>query len=142
MGAPLSVFAIKADRSEIRSASSWLEKTSLQFGVPSNKSLVLDQCLDEVLMNIVMHAGISATETPVNLEFSINEADSAKEIAITVSDSGKPFNSAVAPLKAKASTLEEAEPGGLGLAIIQGLSSRLAYEFKNDRNYLTFAILI
>ena len=142
MGSPLSQFAINADRSEIRSASSWLEKTSLQYGVPANKALVLDQCLDEVLMNIVMHAGSTASETPVELEFSINGMEVGKEIAITVSDSGKPFNSAVASPKAKAISLEEAEPGGLGLAIIQGLSSRLAYEFRNGRNFLTFTIVV
>jgi len=142
MGAPLSQFAINADRSEIRSASSWLEKTSLQYGVPTNKALVLDQCLDEVLMNIVMHAGSSATQTPVELEFAINGAGVGKEIAITVSDSGRPFNSAEASPKPKAVSLQEAEPGGLGLAIIKGLSSRLAYEFRNGRNFLTFAILV
>ena len=142
MGAPLSQFAINADRSEIRSASSWLEKTSLQYGVPTNKALVLDQCLDEVLMNIVMHAGSTAAQTPVELEFAIHGAESGKEIAITVSDSGKPFNSAEASPKALANTLEEAEPGGLGLAIIKGLSSRLAYEFRNGRNFLTFAIMV
>lgn len=142
MGAPLSQFAINADRSEIRSASHWLEKISLQYGVPANKALVLDQCLDEVLMNIVMHAGSSAAQTPVELEFTINGDQIEKEVAITVSDSGKPFNSAVALPKAKAMTLDETEPGGLGLAIIQGLSTRLAYEFRNGRNFLTFAVAV
>jgi len=141
-GAIVSEFAIKADRAEIRSAANWLEKTSLEFGVPGNKALVLDQCLDEVLMNIVMHAGPSAAESPVELAFAIHGGEVGKEVAITVSDSGKPFDSATTSPKAQAKSLEEAEPGGLGLAIIQGLSSRLAYEFRNGRNFLTFAILI
>lgn len=142
MEAVLSEFAISADRSEIRSASNWLERTSLQFGVSANKALVLDQCLDEVLMNIIMHAGPTAMQTPVELAFAINQNEAGQEVAVTVSDSGKAFNSAAATPKAKAMSLDDAEPGGLGLAIIQGLSNRVAYEFKDGRNILTFAISV
>jgi anti-sigma regulatory factor (Ser/Thr protein kinase) len=140
MGDPLSTLSIRADRSEVRTASQWLGESAHQYEVPANKLLALDQCLDEVLMNIVMHGGASASETPVELSFAINQIDQHKEAAVTVSDSGALFNSADTEPKAKPSTLEEAEPGGLGLAIIQGLSDRLAYEFKGGRNILTFAI--
>jgi anti-sigma regulatory factor (Ser/Thr protein kinase) len=142
MGEPLALFALKADRAEVRAASEWLERTAHQFDVPANKALVLDQCLDEILMNIVMHGGSSASQTPVELSLAINATGLNKEVAVTVSDSGIPFNCVEAPSKARASSLEEAEPGGLGLAIIKGLSSRLAYEFRGGRNFLTFAIQI
>ena len=89
-----------------------------------------------------MHGGSSASQTLVELSLDIHAAGLNKEVAVTVSDSGIPFNCVEALPKIRPSSLDEAEPGGLGLAIIKGLSSRLAYEFRGGRNFLTFAIQI
>ncbi len=138
IGVPLATLAINADRSEVRAAADWLHEVTHQHEVPQNKAIALDQCLDEVLMNIVMHGGTSATNSPVNLSFELTQ----KEAAITVSDSGKPFDPVNAPPKPRPMSLDEAEPGGLGLSIIKGLSNHLNYEFKDGRNVLTFAVAI
>jgi len=138
IGVPLATLAINADRSEVRTAADWLHEVAHQHEVPQNKAVALDQCLDEVLMNIVMHGGSSAANTPVHLSFMVTP----KEAAITVSDSGKPFDPVNAPAKPRPMSLEEAEPGGLGLSIIKGLSNHLDYEFKEGRNFLTFAVAI
>ena len=137
-GVPLATLAIKADRSEVRTAADWLHEVAHQNEVPQNKAIALDQCLDEVLMNIVMHGGSTATNTPVQLSFALTP----EVAAITVSDSGKPFDPVNAPAKPKPMTLEEAEPGGLGLSIIKGLSNHINYEYKEGRNILTFAVAI
>ena len=134
----MATLAINADRSEVRAAADWLHEVAHQYEVPQNKAIALDQCLDEVLMNIVMHGGSSAATTPVQLSFALTP----KEAAITVSDSGKPFDPVNAPAKPRPMTLEEAEPGGLGLSIIKGLSNHINYEFKNGRNVLTFGVAI
>jgi anti-sigma regulatory factor (Ser/Thr protein kinase) len=138
LGAPLASLAINADRSEVRTAADWLHDVALKYEVPQNKAIALDQCLDEILMNIMMHGGSSAANTPVHLSFTLTP----KEAAITVSDSGKPFDPVNAPLKPRPTSLEDAEPGGLGLSIIKGLSNHLNYEFKEGRNVLTFAVAI
>jgi len=138
IGVPLATLAINADRSEVRAAADWLHEVTHQHEVPQNKAIALDQCLDEVLMNIVMHGGTSATNSPVHLSFELTQ----KEAAITVSDSGKPFDPVNAPTKPRPMSLDEAEPGGLGLSIIKGLSNHLNYEFKDGRNVLTFAVAI
>jgi anti-sigma regulatory factor (Ser/Thr protein kinase) len=134
----MATLAINADRSDVRIAAEWLHQITHQFEVPQNKVIALDQCLDEVLMNIVMHGGLSATQSPVQLSFQ--SFPSMAEI--TVSDSGKAFDPVNAPTKAKPLSLEEAEPGGLGLSIIRGLSNRLDYQFKEGRNILTFGVAI
>ena len=138
IGVPLATLAINADRSEVRTAADWLHEVAHQHEVPQNKAVALDQCLDEVLMNIVMHGGSSAANTPVHLSFMVTP----KEAAITISDSGKPFDPVNTPAKPRPMSLEEAEPGGLGLSIIKGLSNHLDYEFKEGRNVLTFAVAI
>ena len=89
-------------------------------------------------MNIVMHGGLSATQTPVELSFQAFP----KMAEITVSDSGKAFDPVNAPTTPRPLTLEEAEPGGLGLSIIRGLSNHLDYQFKEGRNILTFGVAI
>jgi len=138
IGVPLATLAINADRSEVRTAADWLHEVAHQHEVPQNKAVALDQCLDEVLMNIVMHGGSSAANTPVHLSFMVTP----KEAAITISDSGKPFDPVNTPAKPRPMSLEEAEPGGLGLSIIKGLSNHLDYEYKEGRNVLTFAVAI
>ncbi|QWD77224.1 ATP-binding protein [Polynucleobacter sp. MWH-Svant-W18] len=134
----MATLVINAERSEVRTAAEWLHQVASQFEVPQNKAIVLDQCLDEVLMNIVMHGGTSAIETPVELAFTSTQGTAE----ITVSDSGKAFDPVNAPAKPRPSSLEDAEPGGLGLSIIRGLSNRLNYQYKNGRNVLTFGVSI
>jgi len=129
---------INAKSSDVRVASEWLHDIAYQFEIPQNKAIALDQCLDEVLMNIVMHGGDSAVTTPVELFLET----SANRVDITVSDSGKAFDPVNAPLKPRPLKLEDAEPGGLGLSIIKGLSNYLDYQFKEGRNILTFGIAI
>ena len=135
---PLATFTMNADRSEVRSAADWLNKTTLQFAVPQGKSIALDQCLDEVLMNILMHGGDSASSTPIELSFDMDP----KAALVTVSDSGIPFNPVHAPIKPRPASLEDAEPGGLGLSIIKGLCNHLDYRYQNGRNILTFSVSI
>ena len=134
----MATLAINADPSDVRIAAEWLHQIAHQFEVPQNKTIALDQCLDEVLMNIVMHGGLSATQTPVELSLQAFP----KMAEITVSDSGKAFDPVNAPTKPRPLTLEEAEPGGLGLSIIRGLSNHLDYQFKEGRNILTFGVAI
>ena len=55
-------------------------------------------------------------------------------------DSGPDFDPTVAPLGSRPLTLEEAEPGGLGLLMMRELSDALTYRHDSGQNELTFSV--
>jgi anti-sigma regulatory factor (Ser/Thr protein kinase) len=51
---------LRADLEDIARASQWLAQAGEQLGVPEGQVRRLDQCLDELLANIVHHGGEQA----------------------------------------------------------------------------------
>lgn len=131
---------IRAEPADFRASGIWLEEISVKYGVPTKKAIGLEQCLDEVLMNILMHGGPSAKEKPIEIQFQTVEKDGGSEASIVVADGGVPFNPVKGPQKEMPKSLEEAMPGGLGLTLIHSISTRLDYEYKNGCNVLTIGL--
>ncbi len=131
---------IRADANEIRRASAWMERTCLERGIPSRAIGRLDVCVNEALANILAHGGATACSTPVLLRLAVHDAAPAKEVVVTVSDAGVPFNPLSASATARPRTLAEAEPGGLGLAMIRGAADSLSYRYLEGRNQLSVGV--
>jgi len=130
-----SEIAIRADASKVREASAWLENSGQDLGIPPDQINRLDLCLNEALANIICHSGASQA-SPVHLTLDV----SGSVASLTVADSGIPFDPLSAAPKPRASTLDEAEPGGLGLLMMQNFSDQLNYCYRDGRNKLTFSV--
>lgn len=138
---PIERFSIIARLSDVRLSSDWLNGISVKYSLPPNKLIVLDQCLDETLMNIIMHGGMSAESSPIELCFQITAiTDDIVEASITVSDAGLHFNPCMHIPKALPTSLEDAFPGGLGIRMIQRMSDRLEYCYQDGKNVFTFSV--
>jgi len=136
----IASLAIIAQADEVRRASAWLGQTGSQNGVPANQIGRLDLCLNETLANVISHGGGNAAAAPVWLRLEVNREQGLGEASVSVSNAGPAFDSANTPPKSKATTLAEAEPGGLGLTMIRGFSDALAYRYVDGRNELTFSV--
>lgn len=80
---------------------------------------------EEIFVNICSYA--EATEVKVNIE------DEKGDIAITVSDNGKPFN----PLEYnKTKTFAELADGGMGISMAKQLAKEISYRYENSKNTL------
>lgn len=132
--------SIRAVVEDIRPASAWLEKACSERGVPSDQSFRLDLCLNEALANIISHAGSEAAQAPVCLSFVVESIGKTIQAKLFVSDAGAPFNPLTGTIKPRAETLAEAEPGGLGLNLMNCYSDDLDYEHRDGRNHLTFIV--
>lgn len=132
--------AIRASADDVRSASAWLEQAGSEHDLPAEQIFRLDLCLNEALGNIIFHGGPSALENPVLLGLNVKSDNGHGQAALSVSDTGIPFNPLTAAPGHQAATLAEATPGGLGLTMITSYCDRLDYDFRDGRNYLTFNI--
>jgi serine/threonine-protein kinase RsbW len=132
--------AIRASADDVRSASAWLEQAGSEHDLPAEQIFRLDLCLNEALGNIIFHGGPSALENPVLLRLNVKLDNGHGQAALSVSDTGTPFNPLAAVPAQQAATLADATPGGLGLTMITSYCDRLDYDFRDGRNHLTFNI--
>lgn len=132
--------SISADASEIRRASAWLETAGLEHSIPAELINRLDLCLNEALANIIAHGSPAARSSPVRLYFHAQRAPDSNQAAVTVSDSGVAFDPLAFKPKPVPQTLSEAEPGGLGLVMMQGFADYISYRYCEGRNQLTFGM--
>jgi anti-sigma regulatory factor (Ser/Thr protein kinase) len=135
-----ALLAIEAKGDEVRRASVWLEQTGRQQGVPAEQIGRLELCLNEAVANVIAHGGSGAAFAPVWLRLEVKRKSDCSEASVTVSDAGPAFDSTSGPLKPRPATLSDAEPGGLGLAMIRSFCDALAYRRVDGRNELTFSV--
>lgn len=133
--------SIRADATEFRTATAWLEDSCLEHGVPQDQIARLDICLHETLANILAHGGDNAKVHPVSLCLEITQDDDMRQVSITASDSGFAFDpTTVATSPQAPKNLAETEPGGLGLMMIRSNTDLLSYRRIKDRNQLIFGV--
>lgn len=138
---PASVeLAIRAVADDVRPASNWLAQSCEERGVPASQILRLDLCLNEVLANVIAYGGDHALECPVSLRLEVGGEAQTHHASVTVRDSGTAFDATAAPLGSRPLTLDEAEPGGLGLLMMRELSDALTYRHDSGQNELTFSV--
>ena len=129
--------SIGANAAEARRATEWLEATCQQLGVPREQAERVVLCLDEVLANVITHGGKTALSQPIKLRLEVRR-DQECSASVTVSDAGMAFNPLTVPKRVTPKTLDEALPGGMGLALIRRCSSLLHYRHEDGHNHLTF----
>lgn len=132
--------AIRAVADDVRPASGWLAHTCETHGVPDTQILRLDLCLNEALANVIAHGGERALANPVRLRLDVTRDALMHLAVVTVCDSGPPFDTASVQPGALPLTLDDAEPGGLGLLMIRNLSDTLSYGYHNGHNELSFGV--
>lgn len=134
------MLSLNANYSEIRNASNWLAKTSSSFSVPVAELNRLDICLNEALANIIEHGGDEVHLSPIEMKIELIHESTSSTMTVTLSDKGKPFNPLTYQVKNKAMSLEDAEPGGLGLTMMKEFVDELNYAYNNESNHLSFSV--
>ncbi len=138
---PASVeLAIRAAAEDVRPASHWLAQSCEARGVPASQILRLDLCLNEALANVISHGGEQAMASPVRLRLHVGGDAAMHQASVTVYDSGPAFDATSVHPGELPATLDEAEPGGLGLRMIRNLSDSLSYWHDKGHNELTFGV--
>lgn len=131
--------SLACNRESIEKALTETHAFAQKHNLPSSMEYHIDVCTEELLKNILDHAGISEKHF-----IDVNVTISDKESVLTVKDDGKPFN----PIKYRrqreqdtANNLATVQPENqLGIAIVAGLCQEMDYKYMYGQNmsFLTF----
>ena len=89
--------------------------------------------LEEAVANVAMHAFPGSTQDGI----VVSLLASAEAATLTIEDTGPPFDPTRPHAASSAASLEDAEPGGLGLRLLRHYCPDVGYERDGGRNRLT-----
>lgn len=120
--------SVPATPDGLREAVLALEGFCAAEALPAQVAWRLRVALDEVLSNIVRHGNGARVEVRFRRDADVAE--------MVVADDGAPFDPLAWPAPDLRSSLEERQPGGLGIALLRGLIEEIRY-VREERNVLT-----
>jgi anti-sigma regulatory factor (Ser/Thr protein kinase) len=132
--------AFAAALPQIGPASSWVSQVCRALGVAEEAIARLDICMNEVVANILSHGGAGALAAPIRLHLSVEPGLVEGVATLTVSDHGVPFDASRCPVRAAATTLADAQPGGLGVVMLRANADDLAYSYHDGENRLGITV--
>ena len=106
----------------------FVTRASQAAGASPDSVWALTLAVDEICSNIVLHGYGKATPGPIALEFE-HAGDDAK---LTISDRGRPFHPADAPVPDLSLPVETRRIGGLGWEFVGRVIDRLEYTRTAD----------
>jgi anti-sigma regulatory factor (Ser/Thr protein kinase) len=117
---------------EIRRVNAALGDFLSEEGVPDRTIHHVKLVVEELVSNIVRY-GFDDAGPGQRIEVDVRTEP--RKIAVTIVDSGRPFNPNDAPSPTPlAKHLQEQRVGGLGIFLVKKLSSELTYARENNRN--------
>ena len=118
--------------SELRPLSAWAVEIARQLGCSPDKCFDVDLCLTEAVSNIIRHGYTDDASQAIDIEITREPG----ALAIRIEDDARPFDPLEAP-GLLATSLDEAEPGGRGIALMRSAADSASYERRDRRNRLT-----
>lgn len=116
----------------VRLAILAFERFGRAHGISEGATWRFPLALDEILSNIVRH-GLAGRPATIDLTFSLD----SEYVAVEIVDEAEAFNPLLAPAPDTSSSLEDRQPGGLGIALVRQLMDDTQYERRDDRNCFT-----
>lgn len=127
---------LRRDRAQLAALETWVHDLAAARGLSRRTVFNLDLVLTEAVTNVIDHAGHSDQNGDIELSCSLNDG----RIEVAISDDGPPFDpTARAPVVAPRS-LEEAEPGGLGVHLMRRYTTHMDYARVDGRNVLRMTL--
>ena len=128
----MSTFRIPRQREAIGDFAEAFQQWCEGAGVPPAVATRFQIAFDELLTNAVEHGGGGAPAEPllVNLQ-----ADTTK-LEAEIVDAGPPFDPLAQATPDTTLSLDEREPGGLGLLLVRELIDEVQWHHAEGRNHL------
>ena len=124
---------IKNDLPEIAVVQEIFEAFAEKLRIPMLITMKFDVIFDELLNNIMSYAYRDNREHDIEVRMALV----GKRLTVTITDDGVSFN----PLSVEAPdtdlSLEDREPGGLGIHLVRNLVDDVSYHRRIGKNVLT-----
>ena len=124
-----------ARRAELRRIGSFVEQFCAESSVSREKCLRLNVVLEELFVNTVTHGYGADTDAPIWITLEPR----APGVEVTYEDTAPAFDPLTHPPTPPAAPDEQA-PGGLGLALVRGLTASASYARIGERNRITLTV--
>lgn len=124
---------IEPDIGEIPRLVDWVEHCCGEAGIGSDLSFRLTLALDEAVTNVIGHA-FTGQALPHRIAVELDITDTS--VVATVIDNGRAFDPSAAPEPDISLPLDERDPGGLGILLINRMVDRVDYRRAGDENRL------
>lgn len=112
-------------------AERWLEGLTSEAGFAESLLFAMQVCLEELFCNIVRHSGVTGGAADA-VEIAVSSSENC--IRMTIEDQGPAFDIRTVEAHPITQSLEEIEPGGLGILLINSFSDSLEYQRSDGRN--------
>jgi serine phosphatase RsbU (regulator of sigma subunit)/anti-sigma regulatory factor (Ser/Thr protein kinase) len=132
--------SIGAEACDFSRASAWLETVCDAHHVPVDERYKLDLCLNEALANVLAHGGSAAIAKPIALALTLGGDSTSGTACLTLTAAGVAFDPGSHQTRPAPMTLEEAEPGGLGILLMRANADCITYERRGDANCTSFLV--
>ncbi len=129
---PRVTVLVAASPAGIAAAADSLARFQADHGLDPEAGWPVHVALDEILSNIVRHGGSRGRAPAIEVSFAI----AAAGLQVTVVDDGPEFNPLNLPEPDLTSSIEERQPGGLGVHLVKRLMDRVEYARREGRNHL------
>ena len=124
---------MRNDLKEITTVMTAFEGFAVQHDVPKPVIVKFKIIFDDLLNNIVSYGFADDGDHEVDVKMELL----GKQLTVTVSDDGIPFNPLSKETPDIEAAIEDREMGGLGNHIIRALTDEVFYQRHIDRNILT-----
>jgi serine/threonine-protein kinase RsbW len=124
--------SVPSDAAQLPALSRFLQDFWTEFKLPPAEALKFELALEEVFMNVVMHAS-DAAKVP-RVEVSLTLVDS--RVTLTVEDDGSPFDPLSLPAPDVTASLEGRRVGGLGVFLVRQVMDSVNYQRRGTMNRL------
>ncbi|MGD9541441.1 ATP-binding protein [Methylocystis sp.] len=113
---------------DISNAVGWIASESEALGVTERQRFGAQLCAEEILINAVSYGGRPHLTFIITLEFLDDR------LRLTLQDDGAAFDLTEAPARNIDATLEQAQPGGWGVALVRRFADHVHCRRDGDTN--------
>jgi len=101
-----------------------------RHNIPAAVRRKMNAVFEELLNNIVSYAYRDEGEHTIDLRVEL----SSNRLAVTITDDGRPFNPFMSAVPNITVSLEEREPGGLGIHLVRNMMDEVSYRRRTNKN--------
>ncbi len=134
-GDPIRRARFVLSKEEIPRAVAWIASEATALGVTERQSFGAQLCAEELLVNAVNHGRRPRLSVHMALEALPDR------LRLTLQDDGVAFDLAAAPERTHDDSLEDAQPGGWGTALIRRFADYVACGRESDNNIVALDFL-
>lgn len=124
------------DLQELVKLRKWLDDLCTRHDIADKTRFYMELVLEEAVTNIDSYAFASNESHVITIDVSIQPS----EVSITLQDDGIEFNPLNREQPARATSIEDAQIGGMGIHLIRSYTRQIEYFREQGKNHLVMVL--